>query len=233
MGKFTHRSTSKEIMDDLQVGGEELEQTLKELRTINKLLGGNHVTIAGIKTLIKSNPKEDYTIADIGCGGGDMLQIIADWAYRKEIPCALIGIDANENIISLAQKKLDDYLNIRFEVANVFDRDFLHEPVDIINFTLFTHHFTDEELIFLLRTLKSKAKLGLVINDLHRHPLAYYSIKLLTRFFSKSGMVKNDGPISVLRGFKKSDWVKILQKSGFENVEISWNWAFRWKVLAY
>ncbi|TVP46728.1 MAG: methyltransferase domain-containing protein [Mongoliibacter sp.] len=233
MGKFTQRSTQKEIMDDLKVGGEELTQTLKELRTINKLLGGNHVTTSAIQRFRKIFPQEDYTIADVGCGGGDMLKVMADWAYKKELPCSFIGIDANPNIIRLAKKQLEEYKNVKFEQANVFSENFISQPVDIITCTLFTHHFTDEELIHLLSSFKNMSKLGVVINDLHRHPLAYYSIKLLTRFFSKSEMVKNDGPISVLRSFRREDWTQILSKAGFDHVEISWNWAFRWKILAY
>lgn len=233
MGKFTQRSTQKEIMDDLKVGGEELTQTLKELRTINKLLGGNYVTTSAIKRFRKIFPQEDYTIADVGCGGGDMLKVMADWAYKKELPCSFIGIDANPNIINLAKKQLEEYKNVKFEQANVFSENFISQPVDIITCTLFTHHFTDEELIHLLSSFKNMSKLGVVINDLHRHPLAYYSIKLLTRLFSKSEMVKNDGPISVLRSFQREDWTQILSKAGFDHVEISWNWAFRWKILAY
>ncbi len=220
-------------MDDLEVGGEELTQTLKELRTINKLLGGNYVTTSAIQRFRKIFPQEDYSIADIGCGGGDMLKVMADWAYKKELPCSFIGIDANPNIIKLAKKQLEEYKNVKFEQANVFSENFISEPVDIITCTLFTHHFTDEELIHLLSSFKNKSKLGVVINDLHRHPLAYHSIRLLTRFFSKSEMVKNDGPLSVLRSFKKDEWYNILNKAGFTRVEITWNWAFRWKILAY
>lgn len=220
-------------MDDLEVGGEELNQTLKELRTINKLLGGNHVTTSGIQAFCKKFPKEEYSIADIGCGGGDMLKVMADWANKKKIPCKFLGVDANPNIITLAQKNLSAYKNIEFDQANVFSESFLLQPVDIITCTLFTHHFTDQELIQLISTFKNKSNLGVVINDLHRHPLAYHSIKLLTRFFSQSAMVKNDGPLSVLRSFKKNEWHEILSKAGFDHVEISWNWAFRWKILAY
>ena len=38
-------------MDDLDCEGEVLEQTLKELKTINRWLGGNHVTTDGIQKI--------------------------------------------------------------------------------------------------------------------------------------------------------------------------------------
>ncbi|MFC0262534.1 methyltransferase domain-containing protein [Fontibacter flavus] len=233
MGKFSSRSIQKEIMDDLEVDGAVLTQTLKELKTINRLLGGNQVTTAALQTLFSQNPKASYTIADIGCGGGDMIRVMANWARSQNIQCHFIGVDANPHTIDRAKANLADLQNVSFLTKNVLEADFLSQPVDIITCTLFTHHFTDSELIQLFSSFNTKANLALVINDLHRHPLAFYSIKLLTFFFSKSKMVKNDGPLSVLRSFRKKEIQELLIASGLNNFEVSWQWAFRWKVIAY
>lgn len=231
MGKFDERCYDKEIMDDLEVGGEILKQTLRELRTINRFLGGNHVTTSGLKILLEGDKKRKYTIADIGCGGGDMLRVMADWASKNGYQCQFIGIDANDHTIGMAKENLINYPNVSFLTQNVFDRAFENIKVDVFTCTLFTHHFTDEELITLMRVFKKGASLGMIVNDLHRHPLAYYSIKLLTRLFSKSPMVQNDGPLSVLRGFSRKDIKRVLQKAGMGAFNIQWNWAFRWRVI--
>lgn len=220
-------------MDDLEADGEILVQTLKELKIINKLLGGNHVTTSALKRIVKKHPKKIYTIADVGCGGGDMIRIMADWADKEGIQCRFIGVDANPNIIQTAKGNLKDLQNVVFICQNVFDEDFLKEKVDIITCTLFTHHFTDGELMALFENFRIKSSLGLVINDLHRHPLAYYSIRLLTRLFSKSPMVKNDGPLSVLRSFQRKELSHLIKTTGFHSFEIQWKWAFRWRVIAY
>ncbi|MFD2203684.1 methyltransferase domain-containing protein [Shivajiella indica] len=233
MVKFTTRSVEKEIMDDLEVDGPVLVQTLKELRTINKLLGGNYVTTSALKKIIENSPDKSFTIADIGCGGGDMIRVMANWAKSINLNCHFIGIDANPNTIAAARENLADLKNVSFQVQNVFEKSFLDQKVDIISCTLFTHHFTDKELINLFSTFIIKAKIALVINDLHRHPLAFYSIKLLTALFSHSPMVKNDGPLSVLRSFRKKEIEYLMKASGFKNFEISWHWAFRWKIIAY
>ena len=101
---------------------------------------------------------------------------------------------------------------------------------DIIFSSLFCHHFTDDELIFQLRWMKENAQTGFFINDLQRHFLAYYSIKILTRFFSTSYLVKNDAPLSVLRGFSKIELLQLLQKAAIKGFEVKWKWAFRWMV---
>lgn len=231
MGIFDQRSYEKEIMDDLEFEGPVLDQSLKELRTINKLLGGNKVTTNGLDQLTKKNPQVSYSIADIGCGGGDMIRVMADWAKQKQIDCHFTGIDANPNTIAFANERLKDLSCVSFKSENVFDDSFEHDKVDIITCTLFTHHFTDEELLRLFGTFSKKARLGIIINDLHRHRLAYFSIKVLTHLFSKSPMVQNDAPLSVLRGFSKKDFQKILSLAGMKSIQIKWFWAFRWQVL--
>ncbi|MBA4057205.1 MAG: SAM-dependent methyltransferase, partial [Marivirga sp.] len=72
-----------------------------------------------------------------------------------------------------------------------------------------------------------------IINDIHRHSLAYYSIRLLTKVFSKSSMVKFDAPLSVRRAFTKKELLEILNEAGIKKYTIQWKWAFRWQVLVF
>lgn len=231
MSRFEKRSEEKELMDDLECSGEELAQTLRELKTINHWLGGNHVTTNGLKKITALHPQDSYRIADIGCGGGDMIRIMNEWAKSEKKTMDFLGIDANPNIIELAKVRLKDVTNVHWRVQNVFESEFPKEKVDIINCTLFTHHFTDAELISLIQAFRDKGSLGLVINDLHRHWFAFHSIRILTKLFSKSPMVQNDASLSVMRSFKKSDLERILKAAGIKNYQISWFWAFRWQVL--
>jgi len=233
MNLFKKRSYQKELMDDLTSTGPEMRQTLQELKIVNKLLGGNKVLTTGLSKIIKSYPQSHYDIADIGCGGGDMVRVMAEWAKKNNISITIHALDANPNIIGMAKENLEDLNNVKFHTADVFDDLFAQEKMDIITCTLFTHHFTDEELVKMFSGFKKRAKLGLIINDLHRHPLAYYSIKFITRIFSKSPMVKNDGPLSVLRSFKTNELKSVLEASGWRNYSIRWFWAFRWRVIAY
>ena len=82
----------------------------------------------------------------------------------------------------------------------------------------------------MLRWMALNAAIGWFINDLHRHRLAYYSIRLLTAAFSGSYLVRNDAPLSVLRGFSRSEWSRLLASAGMEDSKVSWEWAFRWLV---
>jgi 2-polyprenyl-3-methyl-5-hydroxy-6-metoxy-1,4-benzoquinol methylase len=230
---FSSRSDQKEIMDDLGGSGKDMDQALRELEIINFLLGGNKVSINGIKKLLQNNAgyKHPIRIADLGCGGGDVMKEMARWGRKNGIKLSLTGIDANPHIIEYASENTKGYPEIRYQAINIFSNEFYEQEFDIIHSCLFTHHFSNEELEVLFKSFKKQAKIGIIINDLHRHWLAYYSIKVITTIASKSAMVKNDGPVSVLRAFSKNELKNILKNSGLDNYSIKWKWAFRWQLI--
>lgn len=235
---FDKRSNEKEIMDDLAYGGADMDQALHELEFINKWLGGNALTTSGIQEIMqvkKLHARKDdpLSIADLGCGSGDMLRQIAQWSRKASLPVALTGIDANQYIINVAKSKSHAFPEITYKALNIFSEEFQQLQFDIITCTLFTHHFDDTTLVQLFSQLKHQAKKAILINDLHRHPLAYHSIDLLTAAFSRSPMVRNDAKLSVLRSFSKDDWQTILSRAGIQEYTIRWCWAFRWKLIVW
>jgi 2-polyprenyl-3-methyl-5-hydroxy-6-metoxy-1,4-benzoquinol methylase len=221
-------------MDDLDGGGEEMAITLRELEMINRTLGGNAVSISGLNKLVKKKKSEaPLSIADIGCGGGDMLIEIAKWGRRKGYKISLTGIDANPHIIEMARKNTAAYPEISYQSLDIFSPEYRDQPFDIVNCSLFTHHFRDEELIDLFKTIYHQSTLGFIINDLHRHWFAYHSIRVLTRLFSRSPMVQNDGPLSVLRAFRRPELDRLMASSGVSEYDLNWYWAFRWQLVAW
>ena len=231
MRDFATRSKGLEIMDDLECSGEVVIQTLRELETINKFLGGNYVTLNGLEQLITVRADRKVSIADLGCGGGDLLRLIKKWSLKHNIPVDLTGIDANPFILKYALENTASGDDIKYEVLNIFSEPFKQKRFDVVTATLFFHHFSDDDLIQIFSQLRRQVRVGLVINDIHRHWAAYFLIKWLTRFFSRSGMVKFDAPLSVLRAFRKKEWKAILNQSGFTHYTIRWMWAFRWQVV--
>ena len=230
--RFTHRSSDVEVMDDLSCSGEVVSQTLRELEIINRTLGGNNVTLNGLQQLMTANPSQKtFTIADLGCGGGDILKRVAEWGAENEFVFHLTGIDANPNIIAIAQKNTRGYSNIHYKTVNVLSKEFQEQKFDVILATLFMHHFSDDQLIDMLKGLKQQAQTGVVINDIHRHWFAYHSVQWLTKLFSNSAMVKIDAPLSVLRAFKRPELESILERAGIKTYSLRWSWAFRWRLV--
>lgn len=226
------RSTDLEIMDDLDCHGEVVDQTLRELETINRLLGGDYVTIRGIARLLKGTPKDKVvTIADCGCGGGDLAVKIVQWGKKNGYSIRVEGIDANPHIIEFAKKNTASTPEVSYQVLDVFSDDFRKREYDIVVATLFVHHFSSDQLVGLFHSMSRQARRGVVINDIHRHPFAYHSIRLLTRYFSRSAMVKFDAPLSVRRAFIRGDLEDIMSKAKINKYTLRWLWAFRWQLI--
>ncbi len=226
----TYRSNKTEIMDDFTMKGELLRDTLDKLGKINKLLGGNSVTLNGIRQLLEGKPKDKtYAFIDLGCGHGDILRLIADFGRKEGYNFQLIGIDANQDAIDYASELSVEYPELSFENKDIFSEDFQNMNYDIALATLFLHHFKTDELEVLLKQLASRAKLGLVINDLHRSEIAYGLFKLLSLVISNQ-MIIDDGLTSILRAFKRKDLENLAQKLNLKS-EIRWKWAFRYQWL--
>tara|TARA_A100000164_G_scaffold356425_1_gene366011 strand:- start:220 stop:894 length:675 start_codon:yes stop_codon:yes gene_type:complete len=216
-----------EIMDDFNIRGIVHRDTLDKIELVNRLLGGNKVTIAGLKKLLKNQPKDKMIrIIDLGCGNGDILRDIAMLGRKNNYSFKLIGIDANASAIEYARELSETYPEINFKKINIFSDDFKKQSYDIVLCTLFLHHFSNDELIQILRSTIKSASIGIVVNDLHRNKLAYYLFKFIG-YFTKNKVVIEDGLISILRAFKRKDLVKISNQINGK-FSIQWKWAFRY-----
>lgn len=225
---FDERKRGKELLDlgPSYYSPEEYRDCMSKLERIGRWLGGNRATL---RTLAKLNFRPS-SILDVGCGGGHFTALLA-----KRYPEAqIVGIDTSKEAIEIAKTKyaLRSLSNLRFEHRL---NSALLEPeksFDVVIATLLCHHLADPELIEFLKAACYIAKHAVILNDLHRHPAAYLSFKLIAPFCFNNRLVLHDGPLSIMRAFKKYEWIKLLSDAGIlpAQWEICWNFAFRWTV---
>jgi 2-polyprenyl-3-methyl-5-hydroxy-6-metoxy-1,4-benzoquinol methylase len=226
---FETRSDKKELLDADFIPEADLFLNLKELNTINTLLGGYTISKNALQKILKKDGA--YSMVDIGSGGGDTLKYIDNWSKQKGYKLTLHGIDLKETCINYSRKNQPNEA-INF-ICDDYRQLYKHlKEVDIIHACLFCHHLSNGQIVELIQfAIKNKATL--VVNDLERNPVAYYAIKILTKLFSNSYLVKNDAPLSVLRGFKKQEWIEILKASGAKSYSVKNKWAFRHEIIVY
>jgi SAM-dependent methyltransferase len=202
-----------------------------ELDRINTLLGGHDITIRGIRKLC--GDARELHVCEIGCGGGDNLRAIYRWAGKKGIRLRATGIDIKPECIRYARERNPDLPGAVW-ICSDYRMAILHEKPDIVFSSLFCHHFDDAGVSEVFRWSAENSRLGFFMNDLHRHPLAYHAIALLTKAFSRSYLVKNDAPLSVARGFSRAELAEYLRAADGPvdsmHTEIEWAWAFRWLI---
>lgn len=226
----THRSNAPELMDDFQLEGEMLRDALDKIARINHLLGGNRVTLEGVRILLQdADPAVTVHLADIGCGNGDMLRMLADDARKRGLKFRMTGIDANAFTIAHARQLSAGYPEISYQCMDIFRTPL--PSCDIFLCTLTLHHFTDKELPGLLQQFGSLARLGYVINDLERSAVAYRLFQALCFAFRLNAMSREDGLVSILRGFKKVDLQRYSRQLQLKSFSIRWKWAFRYQWI--
>jgi 2-polyprenyl-3-methyl-5-hydroxy-6-metoxy-1,4-benzoquinol methylase len=225
-----HRTNAVEIMDDFSIKGDILHNTLDTLASINKWLGGNNITMNSLRKMLKGYSKTaPIIIIDLGCGGGDILRRISSYGKKEGYTFKLIGVDANKEAITYARHLSKKYNDISFIDCDIFSEEFETLEYDLVLSTLFLHHFKEEQITNVLHTLKNKAKLGIIVNDLHRHSMAYYLFKLVCLTI-KNRMIIDDGLTSILRGFKREELTSFSNKLQVKP-QIKWKWAFRYQWI--
>lgn len=225
---FKYRSEQKELLDEENIPKELLYKNLQELELVNKWLGGISISLDGFEDSIKKEQR--VVLADIGCGGGDSLKAMAKKSRQEGWDAHFVGIDLKQNCIDYAENTCRDFDEIRFVCKDYKEAIAEDKTITHVHAALFCHHLSDEEIVQLIKFCKEHGK-TLIINDLERHPLAYHSIKNITRLFKGSELVKHDAPLSVLRGFKKAEWEELMNRAGVDNYHIEWKWAFRHLII--
>ncbi|NNM19022.1 MAG: methyltransferase domain-containing protein [Croceitalea sp.] len=227
MMEFRERSNAKELMDDPHMDPKLFKEAFKDINRCNNLLGGYQITIDAVMKLIKTTPKKSYTILDVGCADGAMLRKVADALKKEEIDCKLTGIDVKEEILKIATQLSSSYDNIDYVQGDLFDTS-LPLQCDILLCTLTLHHFTDEQIHCFAKRFADLAKIGVVINDLHRSKIAYVLFNLFSIFFIKTRIGKLDGLVSIARGFTKNNLKAFAKQLPKYRHSIQWKWAFRY-----
>jgi len=222
------RSEQKEIIDNLGYNNPTLIENLKDMEKINHWLGFNKALSRALKKIKNRFPKEKISLADLGCGSGDSLRYLYHWARSNQIALELHGIDANQFIIEYAKSASLSYPTIQYHYQNIF---LSTANYDILTLNNICHHFTNDELINLLKKLKTQIRCALIINDLHRHLCAYWGFYCIAKFLRLSEITKHDGALSVKRGFTRVELINILHKAGIEDYQLRWDWMFRWQII--
>ena len=217
------RRYDPEIMDDLSIQDERMDQALRELKQVNMFLGGKSATQKGIRILQKKLAlNRPLSVLDLGAGGADVF----DGSVQ---PLTITVLDRNPRVC----KYLKGSVPYSVICGDALHLSFRERSFDVVHASLFLHHLREEEIRHVLSSCLRISRRGIIINDLRRSIFAYAGIKVLTLLFSKSPMVKHDGPLSVLRGFSRNELETLLAECGITDYSLQRRWAFRWLIVIW
>ena len=227
---LSERAREDELMDDFFNGGEELSEALQHLRRLNKIFAAPGPTLAGVERLWKAAGTPAYLrILDAGAGSGDVNRRLLGWADRKGIQLEITLVDMTEEACQEARRLFRNEPRVKVQRADV--RELPERSADIVTGCQFIHHFDGQQLVDIVSRMLRASKYGVVINDIHRHPIAYTAVWMTTRIISRNRYIRHDGPLSVAKGFTVRDWEELQRQLSVETMTYEWKPLFRYSVV--
>lgn len=209
------RVDTPELLDEHDAPRADMERSLRDLRRINRWLGG----IAIYRRLTRRfSPFR--SILDIGAGTADLLESV-DAPRRVALDFKL------EHLL---------YLRTRAVLPVVGDASrlpFRSGSIDVVTSAHFFHHFSPEENREILRESLRVAAKGVAVNDTRRHYAPLLFITLLGALRLVGRITRFDGPASVRRGYTVDEARAIAEDSGAARVVVRRALPFRLGILLW
>jgi 2-polyprenyl-3-methyl-5-hydroxy-6-metoxy-1,4-benzoquinol methylase len=225
------RSLEKEMMDLPGNPAQLLEEDLKNLRTINHALGAYRGVLRSLEDFRKEKGITGFSLLDVGAGSGDIAVAVVRWARRRGISVRVVALEPDPITAQVARRHTRNFPEISLVRGDGLQPPFSPGSFDFVFASQLLHHFSEREIIEVLRLWAGLARRAILLNDLIRHPLAYGGIWLLTRLFTRNEMTRTDGPLSVRRAFTLAEWRGLFQRAGIGEFILSSFFPFR--VFAY
>lgn len=224
---FKNRSNELERIDTGDYTSGEYEDFLRIIGSINRWMGDFRAMRRTLWREIERKHLPEFSVLDIGAGSGAMLVEIAKMARRQKINARLYGLELNEpsaRMIGALKTNFPEIISVRGDALKL---PFADGAFDYTICSLFTHHLTDEKIIAALREMRRVTRREIFVSDLHRHPLAYAGYQMLGKIFIRSQLVREDGSLSILRGFKPRELAALAAAAGLSNFSVRRSFPFR------
>lgn len=227
------RSDRRELMDESGLDPVELAGNLRDIRRVNRLLGGTSIIVRHVPSLVATMPHGSVVrMLDLATGAADIPLAVADWARRREIPVELVASDVSEEMLAIAGELVAECPGItlaRYDARNVALPD---GSVDIVLCSLSLHHFDPDDAVRVLGEMKRLARIGFIVNDLRRSRAGFVAAWIASRLTTRNRLTRHDAPLSVRRAYTPRELRGLLQAAGVVDARVTTHLWFRMAAVA-
>ena len=180
----------------------ELEGNLRDIRTVNRLAGGQGAVLAHLPGLMarvdRARPVE---VLDLATGSGDIPSAVAAWSARNARPLRLTVTDVSAEILAAAQHELVSVPDVTFAVWDAREVPQPDRSFDIVLCSLALHHFGPSDAVRVLREMQRLGRIGFIVNDIRRSAPGYVAAWAASRLATRNRLTRHDMPLSVRRAY--------------------------------
>jgi len=222
------RSDREEEMDAADLADARYARVIGDLARINALTLAARPTLDFIGRAFELRGASDdpVRVLDVGFGHGDMLRRIAGLAGRMGRTVELVGIDLNRRSLAAAMAATGEALPIRYLIGDY--RSLQGQRWDIIISSLVAHHMSNGERRQFLGFMEKEARIGWLVNDLHRQRLPFMGYPVLATLAGVDPIVRRDGQLSIARSFRIAEWQAMLAEADIVGATVR-RW-FPWRL---
>lgn len=222
------RSPETELLDQPEHDLAELADNLRDLRELDRYLGGTALTWRALWPLLRELPRGTSTsLLDVATGGADGPRGLAARARRRGYQLNPIASDRLSDVLRLARAAGARFPLIQHDALAIPLPD---RAVDFVTCSLALHHFDPPAAVALLRELGRVARRAVIVSDLRRGRLAYLGAQALARG-PWHAMARHDGPLSVLRAYTLAEARDLVTQTRLPGARVLSQPLFRMIIL--
>ena len=213
--KVERLTDAVELLDGTLDDQAALADNLRDLRRINRWLGGVQLSAAGIEALTAH--RAELSLLDVGTGGADIPIALLKLARTRGRRLSIVGLDARPEILAvaaLAKRDLAARDSLELHVGDGRALPYPDRSFDVAHTSLVMHHLNPNEALTLLREMSRVARLGVVVNDLERGRLGWAGAWLIGHLLTGNRYTRHDAPLSVRRAYRASEMRELVRGAG-------------------
>jgi ubiquinone/menaquinone biosynthesis C-methylase UbiE len=226
------RIYEEELLDAGEGTDDDVARSLSDLRRINRFLGGRKVVLRAISSWLDDTSLEQVSLLDVGTGSADIPMAVAESCRLRGLDTFLAAVDISERNLRISRERLGVSSEVHLVRADSLRLPFAARSFDFVTASLFLHHFRDDDVVRLLADFGRIARRAVIVNDLVRNLVPYYFTRIAGPILAASFLTRNDGPVSVLRGFTPDEMNDLARRAGLNVRELKQVFPYRLSLVA-
>jgi ubiquinone/menaquinone biosynthesis C-methylase UbiE len=222
----------EELLDAGKGTDDDVARNLSDLRRINRFLGGTKVVLSALESFARNGNVRQLSLLDVGTGSADIPAAVVEWCKERGVNAMVGALDISERNLRIARTRLGISRAIELIRADSLNLPFAARSFDFVTASLFLHHFQDDDVVRLLSDFARVARRAVIVNDLVRNLIPYYFTRLTGPILATSFLTRNDGPVSVLRGFTAKELKSLAERAGLGRLDVKRSFPYRLSLVA-
>lgn len=229
-----HRVVTPELLDTDTGTPREIEDSLTDLRMINRYFGGVRTMAQLILRVAKERQLKKISWLDVGGGSGHLAAMTTESLRKRGIEVEPVLLDRIPGHM-IRQTTAHNVHGNGFCPAiggDALALPFKDDSFDVVGCSLFVHHLEPEQVAGFARQALRIARHALLINDLVRHRL-HVALAYAGYALYRSPLTRHDSIVSVRRAYTRKEIQGMLRQTDAAKIDAGSFFLFRMGVIAW